>query len=872
MAPEMFYGKPYKFSILYQCCYGVTPFKESNSEKTIDSILRKSVQFPERGIAAEPNPKRNDFIQSLLCRDTEKRIGSSNDGLGFYADVVSHSWLEKIDWDLLAEKKLAPSFLPMVSVPKMCLCQPNAKNYDRDICLDSKDGDLLSQKFRSQKDKKQSGWFISRVSSFLSKRSQKSTADSRTEAGNDQELPKSREAIELDTMNKFFNAFDWEKPDQEVVTMPQIWTTKPTSSAKLVRKKTNTTGFATPDGNAKEDAAALPRTLPRQKTMEHPATLTRQKTSEKVPSPLRAALQATDSSNQSTSTTQEGDRNSLLTRPRRTLSLLGKEAPTMILETQNRVVEDEIDDGEFKKLVKAIEDKKTKKRYALKFINKNHCIEEKSTTLIFKERIMLQEMCHPFIISLRYAFQDDEHLFMVLELALGGDLRYNMFKAPEFDDYSLTIWVAQIASAINYMHQKMILHRDLKPENLLLDERGNIYLTDLNLATSVEKRKPTSQSGTLDYMAPEMHISKPYSYSIDWWALGTILYECIYRKLPFGGGKTPDEVAENSRSHPLKFSDHSYLRKPVSSVPERVAFISGCLERDIKKRLGSANGGRGFEAEVKTHPYLAHIDWNLLEKKELEPKFKPYIEKDTLNISPNILIEEMLGGQENLAYKPRKKKKDPKDPNRKLTFTEKLTASMTKLFHGSSPTLGDGTPSPPKPKSRKEIEREQMDEYYIPYDWELPNQKAMTLPPEEKKKSSSTKDIHKDTQPKEGGLKEFKPLDKADANATKSSNQSNVSVARLMGPGVVRAEREASSSSLPSAASSNESVGSNPESLNALSQTSLPAAQAPKPPTEGELRIPRSIKPGPVRHSPLADCTTAGNEDDKESTEMLANA
>lgn len=75
---------------------------------------------------------------------------------------------------------------------------------------------------------------------------------------------------------------------------------------------------------------------------------------------------------------------------------------------------------------------------------------------------MLQEMSHPYIIRLRYAFQDDEHLFMVLDLALGGDLRYNMFKNPEFDDFTLVVYTAQIASAVNYMHKKMIVHRFLR--------------------------------------------------------------------------------------------------------------------------------------------------------------------------------------------------------------------------------------------------------------------------------------------------------------------------------------------------------------------------------------------------------------------------
>ena len=95
----------------------------------------------------------------------------------------------------------------------------------------------------------------------------------------------------------------------------------------------------------------------------------------------------------------------------------------------------------------------------MKFINKNHCIDDKATTLIFKERMMLQELSHPFIIALRYAFQYDENLFMVLDLALGGDLRYNMYKCPVFDDHTLVVYTAEISSAVAYMHSKLIIHR-----------------------------------------------------------------------------------------------------------------------------------------------------------------------------------------------------------------------------------------------------------------------------------------------------------------------------------------------------------------------------------------------------------------------------
>jgi hypothetical protein len=89
----------------------------------------------------------------------------------------------------------------------------------------------------------------------------------------------------------------------------------------------------------------------------------------------------------------------------------------------------------------------------------------------------------------------------------------------------------------------------------------------------------------------------------------------------------------------------------------------------------------------------------------------------------------MLGGGGNLAYKPRKKKKDGPQ---KSFFSEKLTATMSKLFGGSKPTLTG--PTSPTPKTRKEIEKEQMDAHYITFDFELPDQKVMILPEVEKRK------------------------------------------------------------------------------------------------------------------------------------------
>jgi serine/threonine kinase 32 len=71
----------------------------------------------------------------------------------------------------------------------------------------------------------------------------------------------------------------------------------------------------------------------------------------------------------------------------------------------------------------------------------------------------------------------------------------------------------------------------LKPENLLVDRDGHLLLTDFNVCSNLAIRIPTSPSGTRPYMAPEMFISKPYRFSVDWWAVGIILYECTYGRV-----------------------------------------------------------------------------------------------------------------------------------------------------------------------------------------------------------------------------------------------------------------------------------------------------------------------------------------------------
>jgi serine/threonine kinase 32 len=112
----------------------------------------------------------------------------------------------------------------------------------------------------------------------------------------------------------------------------------------------------------------------------------------------------------------------------------------------------------FKK-VKRIERRKKHTHYALKYIDKKKCIKNHATRNIFRERITLQALHHQYIVNLKYAFQDDENLYMVLDLAEGGDLRCHLERLKAFDEDTLTVYAAEISHALGYLHGHKIIHR-----------------------------------------------------------------------------------------------------------------------------------------------------------------------------------------------------------------------------------------------------------------------------------------------------------------------------------------------------------------------------------------------------------------------------
>ncbi|KAF5388713.1 hypothetical protein D9757_004864 [Collybiopsis confluens] len=204
--------------------------------------------------------------------------------------------------------------------------------------------------------------------------------------------------------------------------------------------------------------------------------------------------------------------------------------------------------------VRVVQHKQTRDLYALKYINKSKCVKMKAVQNVIQERRLLEEIDHPFIVNLRYAFQDDENCFFVLDLMLGGDLRFHLERLGSLQEDVVKFYVAQLSSGVEFLHQSGIMHRDIKPDNILLDERGNAHLTDFNIAVHFGERKLTGVAGSMAYMAPEILNKRGYTCHIDWWSLGVCTYELIFGRRPFRG-RTNADLTYSIGKDPLKWPE-----------------------------------------------------------------------------------------------------------------------------------------------------------------------------------------------------------------------------------------------------------------------------------------------------------------------------
>ncbi|XP_040564275.1 uncharacterized protein [Lepeophtheirus salmonis] len=252
--------------------------------------------------------------------------------------------------------------------------------------------------------------------------------------------------------------------------------------------------------------------------------------------------------------------------------------------------------------------------YAIKCLKKDVVLEDDDIECTMIERKVLALGCkHPFLCHLFCTFQTNSHLFFVMEYLNGGDLMFHIQQTGRFETDRARFYAAEIVLALKFMHRKGIVYRDLKLDNLLLDHEGHIRIADFGMCKLQIYLDRTTDTfcGTPDYMAPEIIKGLKYTYSVDWWSFGVLLYEMLIGQSPFNGCDE-DELFWSI------CNEQAYFPRFLSREAKHILQL--LFEKDPSKRLGEINE---TQLDICEQPFFRSINFEQLERKEVVPPFKP---------------------------------------------------------------------------------------------------------------------------------------------------------------------------------------------------------------------------------------------------------
>ena len=261
--------------------------------------------------------------------------------------------------------------------------------------------------------------------------------------------------------------------------------------------------------------------------------------------------------------------------------------------------------------------------YAVKAIDKEKILLNKAVDSLKVEKKILTSLVslNKCVVVMVNCFQTFDKIFFTYPFYRGGDLLSFMEKnGGNFRKRQdlIFFYVCQLVMFLIRMHENKIIYRNLKPENIIIENKGNLKMTDFSKSKIItfDGDKGLSLVGAPEYMAPEVILGTGQKYEVDWWSLGILIYQMHYGFTPFDDDYI-DKIYQKILYTNVIFDSNYKIDKNLKSL------ISGLLEKDVTKRIKDSN--------IKNHPYFTEgheVDWNKVANFEIECPAKPNINEE----------------------------------------------------------------------------------------------------------------------------------------------------------------------------------------------------------------------------------------------------
>eukprot|EP00808_Paulinella_micropora_P024754 g355.t1 len=263
--------------------------------------------------------------------------------------------------------------------------------------------------------------------------------------------------------------------------------------------------------------------------------------------------------------------------------------------------------------VRLVRDKKESKVHALKTLNKHLLVETEQVEHVHNELGVMSCLKSPFVIEFRGWFQDQNHIHLVMQQCLGGELGTLLEEKETFSEDEAMFSTACIVLGFEHLHGLGIVFRDLKPENLLLEPSGYLKMVDFGFAKKIDAERTFTLCGTPEYLSPEVIQGQGHGYATDFWSLGILLFEVLTGETPFYDSNPMATYQVIMRSKGVPWPDDVEVSDGAKACCEAL------LNKQAPMRLG-ATGTQG----IKEHSWFADIgfSWDQMLARTFKSPFK----------------------------------------------------------------------------------------------------------------------------------------------------------------------------------------------------------------------------------------------------------